>query len=175
MPTLLRYATTYGALAGAIAIATIIIGMSFDDGGGSETLGYLIMIVALSAIFVAVKRYRDQEAGGVIKFLPAFGAGLSVAVTAAIVYVAVWEIYLNITDFAFVDDYAQAQLAAAEAKNLSEDEMQTAIAEIDQAKALYANPVLRLLISFLEIFPVGFIIALVSALLLRNPKLLPAR
>jgi hypothetical protein len=39
----------------------------------------------------------------------------------------------------------------------------------------YANPLFRIPMVFLEIFPVGFIVALISAALLRNPRLLPAR
>ncbi|WP_299694913.1 hypothetical protein [Hydrocarboniphaga sp.] len=34
-------------------------------------LGYMIMLIALSAVFVAIKRHRDIELGGVIRFWPA--------------------------------------------------------------------------------------------------------
>jgi hypothetical protein len=40
---------------------------------------------------------------------------------------------------------------------------------------MYANPVLRALMTAAEIFPVGVLVALVSAALVRNPKFLPAR
>jgi hypothetical protein len=39
---------------------------------------------------------------------------------------------------------------------------------------MYRNPLYRIPITFVEIFPVGLIVALVSAALLRNPRLLPA-
>ena len=39
----------------------------------------------------------------------------------------------------------------------------------------YANPLFRLPMTFIEIFPVGLLVALVSAALLRNPSFLPAR
>ena len=42
-------------------------------------------------------------------------------------------------------------------------------------KAQYANPIIRMGMTFIEIFPVGVLIALISAALLRNPKVLPAR
>jgi hypothetical protein len=41
-------------------------------------------------------------------------------------------------------------------------------------RAEYANPLYRLPMTFLEIFPVGFIVALVSAALIRSSKFLPA-
>jgi hypothetical protein len=39
---------------------------------------------------------------------------------------------------------------------------------------VYASPVQRMAMTFTEIFPVGLLVALVSAALLRNPRLLPA-
>jgi hypothetical protein len=39
----------------------------------------------------------------------------------------------------------------------------------------YRNPLFRIPMTFIEIFPVGLIIALISAALLRNPQVLPAR
>jgi hypothetical protein len=38
----------------------------------------------------------------------------------------------------------------------------------------YRDPVFRMPMTFVEIFPVGLLVALVSAALLRNPRLLPA-
>ena len=45
---------------------------------------------------------------------------------------------------------------------------------MERLREQYANPVFRLPITFLEIFPVGLLITLVSAGLLRNSELLPA-
>jgi hypothetical protein len=39
----------------------------------------------------------------------------------------------------------------------------------------YANPFFRLSITFIEIFPVGVLISLISAVLLRNPRFMAAR
>ena len=41
-------------------------------------------------------------------------------------------------------------------------------------KIQYANPLFRLPMTFAEIFPVGVLVSLVSALVLRNPRALPA-
>jgi hypothetical protein len=42
-------------------------------------------------------------------------------------------------------------------------------------KEMYRNPLFRLPMTFIEIFPVGLLIALISAAILRNPRILPAR
>ena len=42
-------------------------------------LTYLVMLVALSMVFVGIKQYRDQALGGVIKFGPALLVGLGIS------------------------------------------------------------------------------------------------
>jgi hypothetical protein len=39
----------------------------------------------------------------------------------------------------------------------------------------YANPLFRLPVTFIEIFPVGLVVSLISAALLRNSRFLPAQ
>ena len=48
-------------------------------------------------------------------------------------------------------------------------------AEMAEFKVQYANPMFRLPMTFVEIFPVGVLVSLFSAALLRNSRFLPAR
>ena len=67
----MKYALMYGTLSGSVVIATLMAGLALSDQQSffsSEWFGYLVMLVALTFIFVGVKRYRDVERGGVIKF-----------------------------------------------------------------------------------------------------------
>lgn len=173
----MKYALVYGSLAGLVVIGAIGLGLTFAERDGfftSEYLGYLVMLVALALIFVGVKRYRDVEHGGVIRFLPAFGMGVGIAVVAAIVYVATWETYLAATDYAFMDQYIASIADQRRAEGVPEAEIARQMAEYAWMQDAYDNPFLRIPITFLEILPVGLLIALVSAALLRNPRLLPA-
>ncbi len=90
----------YGSISGAVIIGSMIVTMNVAALADSEWLGYLTMIVALSVIFLAVKRYRDQELGGVIRFGTAFMLGLGIAAVASLAYVLLWEVYLSETDYA---------------------------------------------------------------------------
>jgi hypothetical protein len=173
-----RIALVYGTLAGVVVIACIIVLLAATNGlghAGSEWLGYLVMIVALTMIFFGVKRYRDRERGGVIKFLPAFFLGLSIAIVAGIAYVASWEAYLAISGRDFIAEYTAAVIEAERAKGVTGPALDAQVAAMQALKVQYANPLFRLPMTFLEIFPVGLIVALISAVLLRNPKVLPAR
>jgi len=174
-------ALRYGAISGVVVIAVIIAGMMYANGpgGGHATsslwFGYLIMILALSTIFLAIREYRNKKLGGVIKFLPAFGLGLMVAAVAGVVYVAAWETFLQTTHYPFMENYTAAMIEAKREAGVTGPELEAFIAEMERAKADYANPLYRLPATFIEIFPVGLLIALISAALLRNPKIMPAR
>ncbi|MFN3943748.1 MAG: DUF4199 domain-containing protein [Allosphingosinicella sp.] len=174
----MKYALVYGILSGVAIIAAILTGLGLFGSQhlfGSQLFGYLVMLVALTLIFVGVKRYRDVEKGGVIRFAPAFGMGLAIAGVAAVAYVAVWEIYLAATDYRFMDDYIAGIVRAREAAGVPPAEIAREVAGFDSMRAWYANPLARVAVTFAEIFPVGLVVALISAALLRNPRLLPAR
>ena len=68
-------------------------------------LTYLVMIVALTAVFLGVKAYRDKVLGGVIRFLPALGVGLGISAVACILYVIAWEISMAYSSFDFITFY----------------------------------------------------------------------
>lgn len=171
----------YGTIAGLVVISVLV--ASIAAGGGhadasSNALlfGYLTMIVALTLIFFGVKRYRDRDLGGVIKFVPALLMGLAIAAVAGVIYVAVWEVYSAATNNAYFDGYMTAYINGEKAKGLSGTKLEELIAKMNAIKVRYnTDPLYRMAVTFSEIFPVGAIIALISAALLRVPKFLPAR
>ena len=171
---------TYGVISGLVVIGSMIFGIvigldeNAESGTNLEYIGYLIMLVALSIIFVGIKRYRDQELGGVITFGTAFLVGIGITAVAGAMYVAVWEIYLAMTDYAFMDQYIAAMIATEEAKGISAAEMDALVADLEQQRRIYGNLLFRLGITFMEIFPVGLVIALISAAILRKSEVFPA-
>lgn len=171
-----RTILTYGLIAGLVAITGILgtIWMS-EDSHGNVWLGYLIMLVALSSILVAVKQYRDNVLGGVIKFRTAFLLGLGIAAVAALAYVVVWEIYLAATGYRFMPEMVAQTLAAKRAEGVTGEAYAQMAAEMEAMAKAYEHPLYRLPMTAVEILPVGLLVALVSAGLLRMPGFLPAR
>ncbi len=173
-----KYILTYGVISGLVIIGSIVFSLVLSNAGENmpalEWLGYLIMIVAFSVIFVGIKRYRDQELGGVIKFGTAFKLGFGITLVASIIYVIVWEINLAATDYAFIDEYVASMIESKEADGVSAVELEELTAEMDKLKVQYNQPLYRLMITFSEIFPVGLLISVIAAGLLRNSKVLPA-
>ena len=169
-----RIILVYGILAGAITIASIILGILLHA-PHAEWLGYLIMLVALSLIFMGVKRYRDGPRGGVVRFGEAFGVGLGIAAVASVMYVLGWELYLWATNYSFITSYAQSVIAAKKAAGASPRELATVAAEMGAMVKQYANPLNRMGMTIMEILPVSVAVALLSAGVLRFSKVLPAR
>lgn len=176
---MLRLIVRYGVIAGLVVGIPMFSLTVFGRNEGLEKYGYLIgyttMLIALSAIFVAIKKHRDTVLGGVIGFWPALGIGLAISFVAGIFYVASWELAVSVAHLDFASSYAQSMVDAAKTKGLTGDALAKAVADAEQFKVNYANPFYRLPMTFIEIFPVGVLVSLVSAGLLRNSRFLAAK
>ncbi len=133
-----------------------------------EVLGYLSMIVALAFVFVGIRSYRDKHKGGIISFKDAFFNGLIIVLVASVIYVLGWEIYYPNFWPDFAEQYVDGQMASLVDKGLSESELASKKAEMDSWAVSYKNPIIRMPQVFMEIFPVGLIIAIFSALILKK-------
>ena len=176
---MLRLIVRYGVIAGLVVGVPMFSLTVFGRNEGLEKYGYLIgyttMLIALSAIFIAIKKHRDTALGGVIGFWPALGIGLAISFVAGIFYVASWELAVSVAHLDFASSYAQSMIDAAKAKGLTGDALAKAVADAEQFKVNYANPLYRLPMTFIEIFPVGVLVSLISAGLLRNSRFLAAK
>ncbi|HEY5722095.1 MAG TPA: DUF4199 domain-containing protein [Allosphingosinicella sp.] len=172
----MKYAFVYGGIGGAIPILIISasLALNLSNHTTSVWFGYLVMLAALSLIFVGVKRYRDVECGGIIRFWRALGLGLAMALVAGLIYAAGWEIFIASTGYDFMADYSRSMVEAMRSEGASPAAIQAKLAELGQMAEWYKNPLIRIAMIFAEIFPVGLLVALVSAALLRNPRMLPA-
>jgi hypothetical protein len=168
----------YGVIAGLVAglpLSAFVIFAHDNSPAHGMLIGYTIMLVALSTIFVAIKRHRDEMLGGVIRFWPAFGLGLGISVVAGILYVIAWEASCAIAHVDFASSYAATVIEQKRAAGVSAAELAKVTAEMERFKVQYANPLFRWPMTFIEIFPVGVLVSLISAALLRSPRFLPAR
>lgn len=173
--TILKYGVIAGLVVGGFMLATFAAFSGMPPLQYGMAIGYTTMLVALSAVFVGIKRHRDVDRGGVIGFWPAFGTGLGISFIAGIFYVAAWEAVQAMTDLDFATSYSNAILASEKAKGASAEALARLSTDMEAFKVQYADPMFRLPMTFVEIFPVGVLVSLVSAGLLRNSRFLPAR
>ena len=170
----------YGVIAGLVVGLSMVASFWATDGQMPHgwlgmAVGYATMLVAFSAVFVGIKHQRDVAGGGVIRFWPAFGMGLGISFIAALFYVGAWELVQATIVDDFAGSYGASVIAAEKAKGIDPAALAKLTAEMEAFKTQYADPMFRLPMTFAEIFPVGVLVSLISALVLRNPRVLPAR
>src|SRR4249919_3093409 len=114
--TILKYGVIAGLVVGGFELVTVAAFSGMPPLKYGMVIGYTTMLIALSAVFVGIKRHRDVDRGGVIGFWPAFGVGLGISFIAGIFYVVAWEVVQAMTDMDFATAYSQAILASKTAK-----------------------------------------------------------
>ena len=175
---MLRIVLIYGVIGGIIVAVPMLVStftLTEDTVPENAALyGYLSMLLAFTMVFVGIKHYRDKVLGGAIRFLPALGVGLGISAVASLFWVVGWEITLA-SGFDFGGAYMDSVVAAAQARGAPAAEIEQIRAETAEFLATYANPLVRLPMSFVEMFPIGVLISLISAAVLRNSRFLPGR
>jgi hypothetical protein len=171
---------TYGLIAGTIVAGMMLITMPMYNSGAlkienGELLGYSTMVIALSVIFLGVKSYRDKHSNGVISFGKGLKIGLLITLIAGLMYGLAWEyIYPQVGD-EFMQKYTELKIAEMKADGATEAKITEWKQESAQMVELYKNFFFRFTFTVIvEIFPVGVIISLISAALLRRKEFLPA-
>ncbi len=176
-----RTILVFGLIAGLIVSATMVVTMlihkqnpaNFDHG---ELVGYASMLLSAAMIPVAIKSYRDRYQGGAISFKHAFLMGLAIAGIASAFYVATWVTLYKTVYPNFVQDYARYSVEKLKAAGKSAAELARARQEMEAVMAYYDSWLGLIGITFIEIFPVMLVIALLSALVLKRkaPRLTEA-
>ncbi len=168
---------TYGAIAGLIVtapmFAAMFTGRKDIDFGLGEVFGYAIMILAFSMVFVGIRSLRNNEMEGKITFGKGLITGLYITLIASIVYCTVWELYLDVSGIDFMADYSAQYLEKMKEQGASEQEIAEMTVEMDAMSDMYKNPFSRIGITFVEIFPVGLIVSLICAGILKRKESMP--
>ena len=166
-----------GVLAGVISVSWGIVSDGFIGDhlslNARMLFGYATMILAFSLIFVAIKNYRDTNNKGQITFGKALGIGLFITLIASTVYVLVWMIDYKYFVPDFGEKYTAQVIAEMKANGASAAAIQKETTEMTATMTRYkTSPLYRILFTYLEIVPVGVVVSLIAALILRkNSKL----
>jgi hypothetical protein len=168
---------TFGLISGAISSLVMVAIVPFKDRIGFErgpVIGYTSIVLSFLLVFFGIRSYRDNIGNGHITFLKAFTVGISITLISCICYVVTWEIiYYNFLPD-FWDKYGAHLVEKLRASGASPAAVQAKLEEMTRFKELYKNPLLNAVLTFIEPFPIGFVITLISALALkRKPQSQP--
>jgi hypothetical protein len=138
---------------------------NFDKG---MFYGFASMIMAFSLIFVGIKNYRDNYNNGVISFGKGFQIGFLISLIASTIYVVTWLImYFNFMQD-FDEKYTEHVLSSMQKKGESPEAIDAKKTEMNEMWVLYQNPFICALFTYTEILPVGLVISLIAALILKR-------
>ncbi|MBK8601470.1 MAG: DUF4199 domain-containing protein [Flavobacterium sp.] len=162
----------YGAIAGLITTGMMIISTTMHnqnpDFKGSEIIGFAGMFIAFIFIFIGIKSFRDKQNNGVISFGTGFKIGFLISLIASTMYVITWMIECHFFFPDFMEKFAAHAIEEAQRSGQSAMEIEATKQEMNKYIEWYKNPFLLMALTYTEILPIGLIITLFSALILKK-------
>ena len=161
-----------GLISGAILTAMMMASTYYcyrnQNFEGNMVVGYTVMILAFSLIFVGIKNFRDKYNNGLVSFGGAFKIGAYITLIASTMYVVAWlfEYYLFIPDF--MDVYSEHVINQAKTSGASLSEISSKTEEMAGYKEMYRNPFFVVLLTYTEVLPIGLVVSAISALILKK-------
>jgi hypothetical protein len=177
-----RIVIVFGLISGVISSALMFLTLplmkngtiNFDNG---EVFGYTAIFLSFLLVFFGIRSYRENN-GGTISFGRAFSVGILITLISCLFYVASWElIYFKLMpEFSrgHMEKYAAHAVSTMRAKGATDAAIAAKKAEMDKLMTMLDNPLLNSAMTFIEPFPVGLIVTLVSAGILRRRRGVPA-
>jgi hypothetical protein len=161
----------FGLISGVISSLMMIATVPFMDRLGFDhgyILGYTTIVLSLMLTFFGVRSYRDNVENGHISFGRAFLVGLAITVISCVFYVITWQlIYYNFMPD-FMDKYGAHVLQNMQSSGATAAAIHEKSEELNKLKVMYKNPLFNAAMTFIEPFPVGLVITLLSAAVLRK-------
>ncbi len=161
----------YGLLSGLVLAIMMAVTVPFEHhikASYGMVVGYTTMVLSFLIVFVGVKHYRDTECSGSISFGRAFAAGALMMLITCACYVAIWEVLNATVEKNFAHDYSASMVKRAQDSGLQGAVLEARIAEAHKFETMYSNPLYRMSMTLLEPLPVGIVMALVTAGILRR-------
>ena len=165
--TILTFGLISGVVSSLMMAATVPFAgkISFDKG---LIVGYTGIVLSFLLVFFGIRSYRDNYCKGQITFSKAFAVGISITLISCICYVVTWEIiYFNFLPD-FMDKYGAHMVEKTRASGASDAAILAKVEQAKKYKEMYDNPLINAAMTFIEPFPVGLVITVISAAVLRR-------
>ena len=162
----------YGGFGLITAIALFLLALTFGSDmsyTAQEVLGYLTILVSLSFIYFGVKHYRDKVNHGVLSLPRALAIGMLIALLVGIGIGFADYIYTKFINPEFMTDYLNYTLKTME-NNLSPEEFAVKKTEVETQMQSMGNSLALAFIMFATVVVIGFLVSLLSGLVLQRKK-----
>jgi hypothetical protein len=167
-----RIVLIFGAILGILMCLNLIyvVHLMYNDPDhkSNDIFGYAVQIVIMSLTFFGIRNYRNNQLNGTISFGKAFKVGAFIVLAGATLYVVFWMFYYYLAVPDFLDvfiPHAKSQIAA---NGATPAEIAAKTTQLENLMEMYKNPVFVILITYMEVLPVGLLVALASSLILKK-------
>ena len=173
--TVLTFGLLSGAASSAMMLATLPLldRIGFDRGA---IVGYTAIVLSFLLVFFGVRSHREAN-GGTITFGRGFAVGILITLISCLFYVATWEvIYFKLAP-GFAEKYSAYMIEHMRASGATQQAIEATVRQMEQFKTMYDKPWMNAAITFTEPFPIGLLVTLISAAVLRrkSPAAAPQR
>ncbi|MBT8236266.1 MAG: DUF4199 domain-containing protein [Bacteroidia bacterium] len=165
--TVKRYGL-YSALTLIVLFALAWIIGAGSDYGTQETIGYISIVVALSFVFFGIKHFRDAVNGGNVSFGMALKIGVLISLFASVAF-GFLDIVYKLINPEFTTEYYDTMVEQVKT-TVPAEQLDAKLAEMESQRELFSNPILSFLLMAFTVFIIGFIISLLSSLVLQRKK-----
>jgi len=167
--TVLTFGLIAGVMISVLMDGSLLIAQKIGGSGhNGMVLGYTMMVASFLLIYFGVRSYRDNTLAGQISFGRAFACGILIALITTVCYVATWEVLFYNFIPHFMDSYFAEQIYKVQTAGLGPAATAARVAAIQRSQQLYQNPLVNMAYTFIEPLPVGLVITLLSAAILRR-------
>lgn len=162
---------TFGLISGVISSLMMVGTMLYSDKIGFErgyVVGYTTIVLAFLLVYFGIRSYRDNVAGGMISFGKGFAVGISITLISCVFYVLTWQVLYFKFMPGFMDKWTAHTVDKLRASGASDATILAKVQQMKKYKEMYDNPLTNAAMTFIEPFPVGLLITVLSAAVLRK-------
>lgn len=150
----------------------VLFGISFFfegvmDFSTSEIFGYVTIVLSLSFVYFGIRNYRDTINHGEVSFIKALKIGVLITLLASITFGLINVVYTEIINPEFTAEYYAYSIEKYR-ESLPAEAFEKKLVELESQKDLFTNPLVNFSIMGLTVFMIGFVISLISGLILQR-------
>src|ERR1700752_13903 len=165
---------TFGVISGFIISVLMSLTLPFSHQIGlnrAMVIGYTTMVLAFLLVFFGIRSYRENVGNGSVSFGRALSVGFLIMLITCLFYVATWEVIYHVFMPNFANEYLAIATEQVRASGKSPQRIEAEIESMRSMMQLYnSNILFNVAITFLEPLPVGLVMTLISALILRKRR-----
>jgi len=165
--TIVRYGF-YGV--GVMLVFLIIIFLIFkgkENWDLQEILGYATIIISLLFVYLGIKQWRDNYNSGQLRFGQGLKLGTLITVFPSVAFGLFSWLEMSVLDPEFSNKYYAHYVQKVKAST-PPDQLQAALQKLETEKEMFSSPLMQFGVMFLTVFLIGFIITIISTLILKR-------